>query len=417
MHAHLTVMQLSESNDGSTEESAEEYVEDNIVGNNMVEDIDPPPDDVAINFQNYSEKSFDLARWIVLFVMTSQAAYNLSSTAVNCIICFLKEIFRVLSKFSSELAKIYQAFPTTYHVACKNIFSQLKFTRFVVCKKCYHLYTLKDCIEGSENNRRGKICQFKPYPNHPHQRMRQACQSTLIKAVELTDGKRFFYPLLMYCYVGIQNSLQHVIKQKDFFKICEEWRNKLQDDCYRDIYNGKMWKQFMTVDNKPFLSQPNNLALLLNIDFFQPFKHVKGYSVGAIYCVILNLPRSLRYLKKNVLLIGLIPGPKEPDHDMNTFLDPFAEELNTFWEGVEMLHDVGHKTVIRCALLGVACDLPAGRKVCGFLGHSAHYGCSRCKKIFSGSIGSKDYSGFDRERWPKRCGKLHRRVGLGIHDF
>lgn len=62
MYAHLTVMQLSESNDGSTEESAEEYVEDNIVGNSMVEDIDPPPDDVAITSQNYSEKSFDLAR-------------------------------------------------------------------------------------------------------------------------------------------------------------------------------------------------------------------------------------------------------------------------------------------------------------------------------------------------------------------
>jgi len=94
----------------------------------------------------------------------------------------------------------------------------------------------------------------------------------------------------------------------------------------------------------------------------------------------LNLPHSVRYLKKNVLLIGLIPGPKEPNHDINTFLNPFVEELNTFWKGVEMLCNSGNKRVIRCALLCVACDLPAGRKVCGFLGHAAHYGCSRCKK-------------------------------------
>ena len=32
--------------------------------------------------------------------------------------------------------------------------------------------------------------------------------------------------------------------------------------------------------------------------------------------------------------------------------------------------------VVRAALLTVACDLPAGRKVCGFLSHSANLGCS-----------------------------------------
>ena len=27
-------------------------------------------------------------------------------------------------------------------------------------------------------------------------------------------------------------------------------------------------------------------------------------------------------------------------------------------------------------------DLPAGRKLCGFLSYKAHYGCSRCLKFF-----------------------------------
>ena len=58
--------------------------------------------------------------------------------------------------------------------------------------------------------------------------------------------------------------------------------------------------------------------------------------------------------------------------------------------------------LIRCALLCVACDLPAGRKVCGFLGHSATLGCSRCLKAFPGAVGCKNYSGFNRSLWQPR---------------
>ena len=34
------------------------------------------------------------------------------------------------------------------------------------------------------------------------------------------------------------------------------------------------------------------------------------------------------------------------------------------------------------ALLLVACDVPAARKLCGFLGHGAKRGCSKCQKEF-----------------------------------
>lgn len=112
----------------------------------------------------------------------------------------------------------------------------------------------------------------------------------------------------------------------------------------------------------------------------------------------MNLPRDIRYKQENTILVGLIPGPHEPKHDINNFLEPFVEELLSFWNGVELNVSTGKKK-FRCALLCVACDLPAGRKVCGFLGHSARLGCSRCLKELPGSVGSMDYSGFDRENW------------------
>lgn len=86
-----------------------------------------------------------------------------------------------------------------------------------------------------------------------------------------------------------------------------------------DIYDGKVWHDFLTVNEQGFLSKSNNYALLLNLDFFQPFKHVQ-YSLGAIYMTVLNLPRGTRNKLENVILVGLIPGPHEPGHDFNSLL-------------------------------------------------------------------------------------------------
>ena len=55
----------------------------------------------------------------------------------------------------------------------------------------------------------------------------------------------------------------------------------------------------------------------------------------------------------------------------------------------------------------VSCDLPAGREICGFLGHSTRLGCSRCYKEFFGGAGTMDYSGFDRQNWRPRTKAEH----------
>ena len=51
----------------------------------------------------------------------------------------------------------------------------------------------------------------------------------------------------------------------------------------------------------------------------------------------------------------------------------------------DTVNDSG-EVLVRCALLCVGCDLPAGRKVCGFLSHAAGKGCSKCNKVFPGSV-------------------------------
>ena len=46
----------------------------------------------------------------------------------------------------------------------------------------------------------------------------------------------------------------------------------------------------------------NNYGLLLNIDWLQPFKHVT-YSVGVMYLVFLNLPRSVSFKQEKCNIV------------------------------------------------------------------------------------------------------------------
>ena len=143
------------------------------------------------------------------------------------------------------------------------------------------------------------------------------------------------------------------------------------------------------------------------MDWFQPFEHVT-YSVGVIYISILNLPRQSRFKIKYTILVGIIPGPREPSLTINTLLSPFVSDLLDLWKGVSLKVPGGGFAEFRYALLGVSCDIPAGRKVCRFLGHSANLGCTRCLQNVSSDTSPRDYSNFNRDSWPKRTNQKHR---------
>ena len=215
-------------------------------------------------------------------------------------------------------------------------------------------------------------------------------------------------PKKIYPYKSVIESLQILIERKKFLDLCEQWRRRhVPQDAYADVYDGQIWNDFQKCDDLDFLAKPGNLALILNVDWFQPFKD-SPYSVGVIYLAILNLPREERFKRQNLILVGIIPGPKEPNLHLNTFLEPLVNDLLILWDGVEMLLlDKSHH-IIRAALLCIACDIPAGKKVCGFRAFGSDYGCSRCFHKFPGPFGAKCYADFNRNAWPNRNNEQHR---------
>ena len=195
----------------------------------------------------------------------------------------------------------------------------------------------------------------------------------------------------------------------NFLSHCESWRTRsYNNEEYCDIYDGRIWHEFQYFDGKPFLSLPFNFAFQVNVDWFQPFTHLK-HSEGVIYLSVMNLPRSERFRQENTMLVGVIPGPKEPSKTINSLLAPLVDDLILLWEGVSLRHNQTD-VLVRDALLCAGCDIPAARKTCGFVGHGAKKGCSKCLLSFpTHSFGEKpDYSNFNRSEWNLRNNEEHR---------
>ena len=339
-----------------------------------------------------------LAKWSVFFKVTENS--------FNSLLRVLGYFFKLLGKFVPSLASFSKMFPWSVH-KLEKLFGHSgdAFEKYVVCSVCHSIYKYDECIDTVGSQKIPKTCSHVEFPNHPHSICRKPCGNKLLSEVELSNGSKRFYPRKVYCYRSLKESLAGLLEKDGKLEACERWRQRsLPDDVLGDVYDGNIWKEFQSVNGMPFLSAPHNLALMLNIDWFNPHKHAP-YSVGAIYLVIMNLPRSERYKIENLLLVGLVPGPSEPPLTMNTYLRPLVDDLLFLWR-----HGITVRSVeVKSALLCVSCDIPATRKVCGFLGHSARLGCSKCTKEFtSEGFGDKMcYAGF--EPHPLRMEEDHRK--------
>ena len=274
-------------------------------------------------------------------------------------------------------------------------FDQDKFVKYAVCPKCDTLYNFDDCYELRNRRRVSKNCAFVEFPNHRQLFHRTSCGEPLFREVTLKIGQTKLYPFKVYCYQSVTDTLQRFIMRPGFALKCELWRNRGKPNgLLCDVFDGRIWKEWQYIEVEAFLAVPRYYVFMLNVDWFQPFKH-SIYSVGALYMILINLPRAKRFKPENVFLVGIIPGP----HELKFDLEPLVAELNQSWkDGIKFkANGASNAEIYHAALLCVGCDVPAARKVCGLTGHASCKGCSKCTKAFPGTVSSKiDFFGFDR---------------------
>lgn len=342
-------------------------------------------------------QAFTLASLLSIMVAKWSYRHNVTSNALTSLLKLFRLFFSLLCTFSSIMVAILSFLPKSVHTLKSFLnLNENDFIRFVVCPSCHSLYHFKDCFEVVGRNKKPKTCSYVAFPNHRQQALRLPCASRLLAEITLKSGTIKYYPRKYYCYKSVAESLALLASRENFLKNCELWRlRKVPLSTLCDIYDGQIWKDFQYIDGVPFLSAPHNLALMLNIDWFRPYKHTP-YSVGVIYMVVTNLPRSMRFRKENVILVGIVPGPSEPPLHMNSYLKPMVDELNDLWKnGIQVTSpDSAHPLTLRAALICVACDIPACRKVLGFCGHMSKAGCSKCTKVFGYDGRKIDFGGF-----------------------
>ena len=301
------------------------------------------------------------------------------------------------------------AFPVTVHSLHHILLlEENNFLTYVACPKCDSVYDYSDCFEvGRNGEKESKCCSHIKYPNQIRSQ-RKCCGATLLRKVKTKCGYSLL-PMRSYPYKPLKQSIAQLVKQEGFLECCEKWRErKIPQDYFGDVYDGSIWKHFNTPVFQSFLSFPHCYLLTLNVDWFEPFE--RGvYSVGAIYLTIQNLPHDIRYKAENILLVGVIPGPREPKKTINSYLMPLIIELKEAWEtGFYVRKPDNSSVCIKLAVSCVTCDIPATRKVCGFLSHNASLGCNKCLKRFNVRFGEPtDFSGFDHENWIQRSHEQH----------
>lgn len=220
--------------------------------------------------------------------MTFSASDNSVDRLLNIIRYFLTMLQFVFG--FDGFCQIIDLFPGTLFKARRFLrLDKDEFVKFVACPSCHKLFTFNDAVITTNGKRHSKMCDYVRFPNHPQRRMRTACGTSLMKTVVSADGeKKSFYPYKTYCFQQIKTSLQRILTRRDIQNVLK--RNIISADDLYDIYDGEVWKEFRDFHGEEYFKDKRNFAGMLNIDWFQPFSGSE-HSLGAIYIVLLNLPR------------------------------------------------------------------------------------------------------------------------------
>jgi len=327
-----------------------------------------------------------------------QCLHQLTISVIGVILSLLQLTIKL---FSPTLAK---ALPSSYYQMAAKLGrkSDKSMTKYIVCQGCgaLHLFSEGDTSKNQKrkqtnkqtNKQTGflalttdeqgeqvsKLCHGSRFPSGP------SCKTPLLnkKRGKWVTDQIFFYRQL-------SQMLHNKMSDPHYVSLVNCWRQREAD--YEDIYDFPLWREHAT---KGILKYDNNLALMLHLDFFNPFgRSRKKYSIGGIYVTNLNLPRKIRFKKENILVLAIVPGPKEPKLHLNPFMQLFTEELKKLDQGFAIQRPELGPLFYRARLLLITADLPALRKLLSFCGHGALLGCSKCWKTAVRKGDRNDWSG------------------------
>ena len=158
---------------------------------------------------------------------------------------------------SKTVEELHKYFPSSLLSARKiQCQKQANFYKFVVCQKCFTTFNLEDCL-GKDGIQK---CTYVHFPRHPQKCIRVLCNESLLKTAKTPSGRITSYPLKLYCFKSIIESIQQLVQQPSMLDLLNKWKERsIPDGVMADIYDGNVWKHFLKVNGKDFLLGSYNL--------------------------------------------------------------------------------------------------------------------------------------------------------------
>ena len=163
----------------------------------------------------------------------------------------------------------------------RNISSVPTIVNMVACRCCHSIVPFKDCIERKRSILIPRLC---------FNCLKSNVRTPLLREVITNQQKR-----KVYLFVFILQNLESILCRPGLLDMCEEWRTFFALDTakLKDSFDGNIWMYFQSPQGKPFLVNEGGICLMLNIDWFQSFKH-RQYSVGVIIESVDSISRDER---------------------------------------------------------------------------------------------------------------------------
>ncbi|KAE9393525.1 hypothetical protein BT96DRAFT_829132 [Gymnopus androsaceus JB14] len=183
----------------------------------------------------------------------------------------------------------------------------------------------------------------------------------------------------------------------------EYQKRRLIPDREEDLTDSKTFAQFGRSGTG---ISPLRVVASLGCDAFNPFQSKTAHAVvqsTALYMYLLVLPERMRFQKKNMLLLAVLPGePKQ--HLINNILNRVVNLLLPLEEGLHYLQTAKYPfgRNVSLVVVPIVCDSLGAHQLVGFPSPTHTLFCTRCL------LPKSDISNLDRTSWPRRDPEQHR---------
>ena len=236
--------------------------------NDVDEDLQCKPPLFQQNLESPQKSSDEpVVWWIVVFISLIRTLHKLPDRAVSWLIKFLCVLLHFLGRKCDRVAKIAQSLPQSLYLL--NRYNTAKpassnIVNYCVCRRCNSLHDYANCVDKVGSILRSKVCSRMIF--------RRRCDTPLLRQVMTSIGSQKLYPYKTYCYYSVLEGLKKLLLRPGISRLMSE-STRVSGQKLRDISDGRLWNEFRYDDGKLFFDDRNNYGLMLNCDWFQPFKH------------------------------------------------------------------------------------------------------------------------------------------------